>query len=710
MATAVPYTGDDTVSPQERPAQRVWVDAPAAAFGTGIAQATEGLGTTMEGAGKELFDRAIAMQQLNQETDAQAKGTSAMQEMGQLHAEFTQKEGANAGPDALNKLNTDLDAVRQKYRNQLNSPYAQKLYDTDTYSIMGRTAFNAAGHSGEQLKVYATGVNNDRVKAAADEAQTNPADERAFQSALADAEHAARENGALHGRAPQQIEDDVKDAKSGIISNRILGMARNQPQAAQKMMDDALADGSLRGDNINKVASAVQKSLYTVGAKQTADAVRDGTSWEMGNKIIPIDRAADAIAMGIESGGNYSAKSRPGPNGEQALGKYQVMSTNLPGWLAEAGMKPMTPDEFLADHDAQDQLFQSKFGSYMKTYGSFNDAAAKWFTGRSLGELKGANPTDRDNPSMDTNRYLTAVNKRLAATANTGETVAVGRKIAATTAPSDPLYGDAVENHIITQRAQEATVKRQDTQDDLLSIEKVASDAILGGKPLTIDALRMNPDTAAAIDRLDPPGLIKLQNTIKEIAAQDNTETDARQGNLLRLKGLATTDSAAFLDTQLLGTDLTADGRKELMQIKEQVKKGAYEKPELQLVMSNPDVQIAMSAAGISKDNKPDGYNHYKGLVQNIIESYQKAGQTLSTKDMVKIGTDVIYQTDPTDKGGHWFTNPSRIVDTSIPPSKVDGLRDQFFKAKGRYPQPEEMNRMWEIHLYELSLNKGQQK
>ena len=90
----------------------------------------------------------------------------------------------------------------------------------------------------------------------------------------------------------------------------------------------------------------------------------------------------DAIA-GIESAGSgdYSAL---GPviqkNGDRAYGRYQVMGRNVPEWTMAALGRAMTPEEFLASPEAQDAVFNHRFGGYIKKYGA-EGAARAWFAG-----------------------------------------------------------------------------------------------------------------------------------------------------------------------------------------------------------------------------------------------------------------------------------------------------------------------------------------
>jgi len=105
----------------------------------------------------------------------------------------------------------------------------------------------------------------------------------------------------------------------------------------------------------------------------------------------PIELAKQAIAK-IESGGNYAAIGPKTVKGQRAYGKYQVMDFNIPLWTKEALGKALTPQQFLKNPTAQEKVFEHRFGSYMKKYGSAEKAAKVWFGGP--GAL--SNPNARD--------------------------------------------------------------------------------------------------------------------------------------------------------------------------------------------------------------------------------------------------------------------------------------------------------------------------
>ena len=107
----------------------------------------------------------------------------------------------------------------------------------------------------------------------------------------------------------------------------------------------------------------------------------------------------DAIA-GIESAGSgdYAAIGPQTKTGDRAYGRYQVMGANVPEWTKAALGRSMTPQEFAASPEAQDAVFDHRFGQYVQKYGP-EDAAKAWFAGE--GGMKSGGARDQLGTSVD---------------------------------------------------------------------------------------------------------------------------------------------------------------------------------------------------------------------------------------------------------------------------------------------------------------------
>jgi hypothetical protein len=115
-----------------------------------------------------------------------------------------------------------------------------------------------------------------------------------------------------------------------------------------------------------------------------------------------------ATIASIETGGSKNPYSITGPvtkTGDMPYGKYQVMGANIPEWTKETLGKSMTPQEFLANPQAQDAVFNAKFGQYAQKYGP-EGAAKAWFAGE--GGMN--NPNAKDSLGTSVSDYASKFN------------------------------------------------------------------------------------------------------------------------------------------------------------------------------------------------------------------------------------------------------------------------------------------------------------
>ena len=96
-----------------------------------------------------------------------------------------------------------------------------------------------------------------------------------------------------------------------------------------------------------------------------------------------IDRLVNAVGK-EESGLNYSAIGPRTKSGDRAYGFSQVMGYNVPVWTQQVLGKRMSPEEYLADPEAQMKVTRAILGGYLNKYGNADDAMSTWFSGRPM--------------------------------------------------------------------------------------------------------------------------------------------------------------------------------------------------------------------------------------------------------------------------------------------------------------------------------------
>lgn len=270
MAITVPYNPVPQQSLQGVPTPEMNPRIPAAAFGGEAAQALSGFGKVAEHAGDEIFQRAIALQNLNNEAEAKQAASDYQINVGKLHAEYSSLQG-KAAVDGFKKYTQDISALRHQMRDGLGTAMSQKMFDSDSLSTMGRTIFNGAGHAATENKKYVAGASAARVQTASDAAFSDPSD-AAFENGKRTIETEVRETQApIAGWSPEKTDTVVKERTSELISKRILGVARVDPFKAAGMLEQNKA--RLTPDDFLKADNTVRAQSRAVGSVNLANEV-----------------------------------------------------------------------------------------------------------------------------------------------------------------------------------------------------------------------------------------------------------------------------------------------------------------------------------------------------------------------------------------------------------------------------------------------------
>lgn len=686
----VPYSGVPSVAPGGDPLPRYTADVRPETFGANIGAAIQNLGKTAEGAGNEIFQRGIAMQDLYNHSEAQEADANYMQKTGELHANYSSLAG-KAAVDAYPQYVKDLQAARKDIGEGLSNGMSRKLFDSQSLSTMGRTIFNGAGHAATENKKYALGASSARVQAISDQTLAQPGDEGAFQDGLAKSEQEVRAQGSLAGLAPEATDEAVAQTKSKLWSQRITGLAKQQPITAGKLLEQATKDGALRGEDIAKVTNIVQGARNTVGARMISHDVSVGAGLRWGTGPVDIKQAGEAISA-IESGGNYGLIGVQTAHG-RALGKYQVMEENLPEFLSKAGLPAMSAKEFLGDHVAQDQVFSSVFGGYMKQTGSANDAASMWFSGRPMAEA-GAR---KDALGTTVPSYVARFNSHLAKNAPLSAKVSMGQQVAGEQAPDDPLFQDAVEQRITSDHNRATSIKRDDEFQNRQVIETSLMGQEGGKLPTTVEELTSDPKAAEAWDKLLPATQRRYMGTLARNAKGDHNWSDSSLRQYQQLKGQAQADPAEFLDVDVVGTDLPNSAKRELINLQGRLKTKAEGDPRVARALNilKPD----MLAAGIDPKDK-ESYYQFTGALADQLQEFAADNKKPPTVEDVKLIGSRLMQTQ-TQKGWLWNSQVP-TYQLPVPSTEAEIIKqDPAWGKLGITPTDQQIQRIYTRGQYQ---------
>lgn len=268
----IPYEPYSTAQPDPA-GERVNVNPSPAAFGENVGAAIEHLGATGEQVGNELFQRAIALQELQNQTDARNAQTDFATKSSILHAKFNSLEG-KAASDALPQFLKDQADLRTSIRNGLGSPMARQYYDADSLPFMQRNVFSASAHAGEALKTGVIGTAQSSVDIAA-KTFINPQDETEYDHKIQTVTDAANTIAGAKNWSDEQKQDYILTQTSKLRAAQITQVAHTDPVNAITILDRHKED--MTQQDYDLTMDRVRAANRAVGGVNLANSVYDST-------------------------------------------------------------------------------------------------------------------------------------------------------------------------------------------------------------------------------------------------------------------------------------------------------------------------------------------------------------------------------------------------------------------------------------------------
>lgn len=246
----------------------------------------------------------------------------------------------------------------------------------------------------------------------------------AFQSGNPNAYIHLKTAGKLDGFTPEQLQR-IEGGRSGFMQKQRETWSVDKAEKFDEYyirvengdfatpMDAAKAYASLWSEY--GVDISAQEGYREMTAARTGIGMRQQTTANnIETAVISQDYGAAAqmalpSLVNMESGGSYTVLGPDTGNGNRAVGKYQIMMSNIPSWtLAHLG-RSMTWQEFRDNPAAQDAVFEGQFGGYIKNrvakgqspMEAVRDAVSMWHSGRPYDEAVADGAADVNMSTRD---------------------------------------------------------------------------------------------------------------------------------------------------------------------------------------------------------------------------------------------------------------------------------------------------------------------
>lgn len=219
--------------------------------------------------------------------------------------------------------------------------------------------------------------------------------ENAVTNAASEALNLAKSVGTIKGGPAiykSRTDGSLKSKPEvGSLMSRPTYLQERQSNFKESMMsylvaeNKSLADqASVYGDRMLKEDELLRR--FGVNLEPGPKDSSTGGSEEVSGTVAKI---VNAISMSESSGGkntNHPLVKKGMYKGQRAIGEYAIMPGNVSQWTKQALGYEMSVEDFKDNPDAQAYVTEYKINEYYNKYGTVEDAASVWFTGKPVRE------------------------------------------------------------------------------------------------------------------------------------------------------------------------------------------------------------------------------------------------------------------------------------------------------------------------------------
>lgn len=260
---SIPYKPFPDVTPTDRPTPYLSTRAMPEAFGVNIGEA-------LSRSGDELFGRAMALQQLRNQSDADELYSEYIIESSKLRAKYQTLEGKDA-PDQFEKHAKDLDDLRQQIGGKASNNFTRKLYDSHTRGFMSREVYSAAQHAATENKRYNHKVIDDKEISVHDEVSHRPASERTIAASQSTLRDVYRQRAAMKGWDIDTEQIEYQRGLSKLLYTQITSLSKSNPEAADRLLKEN--EINLYGDDLPRAQGIVDSAMRVKGSTAIAEGI-----------------------------------------------------------------------------------------------------------------------------------------------------------------------------------------------------------------------------------------------------------------------------------------------------------------------------------------------------------------------------------------------------------------------------------------------------
>jgi hypothetical protein len=240
-----------------------------------VGEAFDKLGSTLEGVGNQLWQRAEGLQEVQNQTVLTKAEIEYDKYAGEKQVAFNQLQGDAASEGAYKAHLTDLEDKRKQMLEKMPNQSVQQRFDKSTASTVGRYGLQAASHAATETRKAFIASSEARVDQLKDQISKTDSPEETKELARRAHDEVFGKQAPAKGWSIEKAQDALTDILSDAYASQISRLSRTDPTTARKMLETPENQALIRGPRYEATMEHVLMNERIIQSRNIGNEIQE---------------------------------------------------------------------------------------------------------------------------------------------------------------------------------------------------------------------------------------------------------------------------------------------------------------------------------------------------------------------------------------------------------------------------------------------------
>jgi hypothetical protein len=352
---------------------------------TRVAQSFDNLGTNFNKVGETLWNRAIGLQDVQNQTTQTKAEIEFDKYVGEKNTAFDQLQGDAASEGALKAHLKDIDDARTKMLKTLPNEAVKRGFDLSSLKTVGRSGMKAAEHAAKETRAAFITSSEARVDQIQDRISKTDSPDETKDLAKSAHDEIFGKQAPAKGWGIEKAQEALQKILSDSYASQISRISRTDPTTARKMLETEENKALIRGPKYEETMNHILMNERVIQSRNIGNEIQEANpdapleekidkAKERAKEINPNSPllSEDAVRIVKQKHEEHNREVK-----DASDKRKNTVEQALYGYDAPGGKMPMNREQLFAAGEEVRKAYESSTEKEQRRYDKVMEATAK---------------------------------------------------------------------------------------------------------------------------------------------------------------------------------------------------------------------------------------------------------------------------------------------------------------------------------------------